>query len=146
MTRPVGSLAGLYVFAALLLAFETVSCGNAANPNADRVLQSIAVTPLSADALNFPNGQVQFTATGTFTKAPSPAAVPFTAPYSGGWSVSDASGIDQSIATINQDGIAQCKPGASGTFKVTAMASNGACHGTQCTSVAVAGNATLICP
>jgi len=147
MTRQVP--AGFYVLAALSLslAFETVACGGAGDSNANRVLQSIGVTPSTADAQNYPSGQVQFTATGTFTKPPSPAPVPFAQPYTGGWSISNSSsGRNQSIATINQAGLAQCKPGASGTVTVTAMASNGACHGAQCTSVAIQGSGTLTCP
>ena len=145
MTRQVP--VGLYLFATLFLAFETTACGGASDPSANRVLQSIAITPSTADARMFPNGQVQFTATGSFTKAPSPAPVPFAEPYTGGWSISDPSdGINQSIATISPAGLAQCIPGASGTVMVTARASNGACHGAQCTSVAVTGNATLTCP
>jgi hypothetical protein len=37
-----------------------------------RQLQSVTLSPVSADAQNFPNGQVSFTATGSFSKAPSP--------------------------------------------------------------------------
>jgi hypothetical protein len=133
--------AGLYVFATLFLAFETVACGGGSDPN--RVLQSIAVTPPTADAQNFPNGKVQFTATGTFTQPPSSAPFPFTDPYGGSWQLSESM---QSVATITQTGVAQCRPGASGTVTVEAMAEPGTCHGTQCTSPVIVGNATLTCP
>lgn len=142
MTRHVGPLAGPYVFATLLLVFETVACGNASDPNANRFLQSIAVTPSTADAQNFPNGQVQFSATGTFTKPPSPASFPFVKPYGGFWQLSQS----DTIATITPTGVAQCTPGASGTAMVEAMAEPGTCHGTQCASPVIVGKATLTCP
>jgi hypothetical protein len=50
----------------VLFAALTTSCGGGvADP--PRQLVSITVTPAIADAQNFPNGQVQFTATGTFS-------------------------------------------------------------------------------
>jgi hypothetical protein len=37
--------------------------------NTPRELQFITITPKTADAQNFPNGEVQFMATGNFNKA-----------------------------------------------------------------------------
>jgi hypothetical protein len=141
--RPRGAL---YVSATLLLAFETVACGNAGNSNSNRLLESIAVTPPTADAQNFANGQVQFTATGTFSRPPSPAPVPSAEPYGGGWYIYNSKGATQSIATISQTGLAQCKLGASGAVEVQAMASTGECGGEACTYPVVQGSATLTCP
>jgi len=53
-----------------LLLLATLSCGS------DRQLQSISIQPPTADAKNFPNGQVQFTATGIFSGSSVP--VPLT--------------------------------------------------------------------
>ena len=53
----------------LLLPLTTlgiVGCGSS------RQLQSVTLSPAWADAQNFPSGQVSFTATGTFSKKPSP--------------------------------------------------------------------------
>jgi hypothetical protein len=116
----------------------TASCGSSSTQN--RVLTSMSVTPASADASNFANGQVQFTATGTFTMPPSPAPVPFAAPYSGSWLSSDSN-----VATITQQGLAQCVSGASGSVTITGIASSNSAHGTQM-STAVRGTATLTCP
>ncbi len=59
------------VLATLLLvalALQALGCGSS---NSNRILESMTITPANADAQNFANGQVQFTATGTFSKAPS---------------------------------------------------------------------------
>ena len=67
----------------VLLAFiELVAsgCGN----GSPRLLESISVTPASADAQSFPNGQVQFAAVGTYSQPPSPAPI-----TQSGWSLSD---------------------------------------------------------
>lgn len=126
-----------------LCALVLISCGsNYANSN--RFLISIAVTPATADAQNFPNGQVVFTATGTFSQQPSPALVPPTAPYSGQFFV-DTTLTNHVIAAIVASGsgtaTVQCVSGMSGTVEVGAIASanNG-------TSTTVSGVAQITCP
>jgi hypothetical protein len=121
-------------------AITTVGCSSM-NSMSNRVLQSMVISPATADAQSSPQGQVQFSAMGTFSKAPSPAPVPFVAPYSGSWATSDLN-----IATIDQTGLAQCAPGAAATVTITAMASTNAGQGTQQTSTAVSGTAKLTCP
>jgi hypothetical protein len=127
-----------YLLAAF--AITTVGCGSM-NSMSNRVLQSMVISPATADAQTSPQGQVQFSAMGTFSKAPSPAPVPFVAPYSGSWATSDLN-----IATIDQTGLAQCAPGAGATVTITAMASTNAGQGTEQTSTAVSGTAKLTCP
>ena len=106
-----------------------------------RVLQSMAINPAIADAAKSPNGKVQFTASGTFSRPPSPATVPFAEPYTGTWSVSNPA-----IATIDsQSGLAQCVPGASGTVDVMAIASANSTTGPRM-SIAVTAKAKLTCP
>src|SRR4029077_3220150 len=128
------------VLAPVVTAF--VGCGGMSNSN--RILQSMTVSPATADAQMSANGQVQFTATGMFSKAPSPAPVTFAAPYSSSWSA------DPSIATMVGTGMGtatfQCVAGASGTTTVKAIASTNAAQGTTATSTAVTGTATLTCP
>jgi len=122
---------------ALLLTGELLSAGcGAANGNgSSRFLQSVSVTPAVAEARNFPNGQVQFTAMGTYSQPPSPT--PINQPN---WSLSAAN-----IATITQSGLAQCDPNASGV--VTVRASTAApCSGTGCTPAELSGTAQLTCP
>jgi hypothetical protein len=136
----------LLVLAALgsvLLAMAMTSCGSTI-PNAGRVLLSIVVTPATADAQNSPNGQVVFTATGTFSVAPSPAPVTFVAPYTGGFTIAPNSS-DQVIATIASTGTGtatvQCVTGMSGTVEVGATAS-----ANNDTSTTVSGIAQITCP
>jgi len=111
------------------------------NSMPNRVLQSMVITPATADAQSSPSGQVQFSAMGTFSKAPSPAPVPFVAPYSGSWATSDLN-----VATIDQTGVAMCAAGANGTVTITATASSNSGMGTQNMSIAVSGTAKLTCP
>lgn len=125
-----------------LLIFQTLGCGMSSS-NSNRVLQSITVSPAAADAQNS-NGQVQFTATGVFSKAPSPSPVTFAAPYSGSWSA------DPTMATLlgTGDGTAtfQCVAGAVGMVTIKAIASTNAAMGTGATGTAVSGTASLTCP
>jgi hypothetical protein len=126
----------------LLIAFAitTIACSSM-NSMSNRVLQSMVISPANADARTSPQGQVQFSAMGTFSEAPSPAPVPFVAPYSGSWATSDLN-----VASIDQTGLAQCVPGTVGTVTITAIASSNAGMGTQNTSTAVSGTAKLTCP
>ena len=121
--------------AAVLLAgieFVASGCGN----GGPRALQSISVVPASADAQNFPNHQVQFTALGNYSQPPSPSQITPT-----GWSLSDPS-----VATIGQSGLAQCKPGALAAVTVRAFACCAPCSGTGCTAAQLSGTAQLSCP
>jgi hypothetical protein len=67
----------------------------------------MTISPAVADAQAFPGGEVQFSATGRFSKPPSPAVVPFQDPHSGSWLISNPS-----VALIDpSSGSAQCMPG-----------------------------------
>jgi hypothetical protein len=131
-----------YTFGLALLAITLTSCGTTTIPNAGRVLLTIVVTP--AQGVPSANGQVVFTATGTFSVAPSPAPVTFVAPYTGGFVVATSS-TNQVIASIVSTGAGtatvQCVSGMSGTVEVgaTASANNG-------TSTTVSGIAQITCP
>ena len=126
-----------------LCIFAIGGCGGSSSSmNTNRMLLSMSISPAAADAKNSPNGQVQFTATGIFSQPPSPATVTFVAPFSGSWSVSNLK-----IATIDENGVAQCVSGQSGTVTVNAMASANAPVGPGAMSIGVnATPATLICP
>lgn len=142
VTRPAKPFAAI---AAITLAAVTlVSCGKT-DPNAGRVLLSITVTPATADAATYPNGQVMFTATGTFSVTPSPAPIPATAPYSGEILVSNPSNPATTIATVvatgNSTATVACQPGASGTVPIVASASSN-----NGTAITITGSATLTCP
>jgi len=121
------------------LSWQTVGCGSSSS---NRILQAVTVTPSQADAQSYPNGQVQFTATGTFSKAPSPSLVTFQAPYSGSWFSTDPVKL---VSTGNGTAMFQCVAGQSGTFTIVAAASNGI-GGTAATAALVKGQAQLTCP
>src|SRR5215472_4069179 len=114
----------------LIVGLELVAggCGSAS----PRLLQSVSVTPAIANAQSFSNGQVQFTAVGTYSQPPSPS--PITQPE---WSLSGAN-----IATISQSGLAQCNPGVSGVVAVRAS-TPAPCSGTGCAAALLSGTAQL---
>ena len=120
------------------------SCSSS-NPNVGRVLYSISVTPATADAQNFAKGQVVFTATGSYSLAPSPAPLTFASPYAGQFVVANPTNPPATIATIVSTGnstvTVQCASGESGTVPVVASASanNG-------TNTVITGSAELTCP
>lgn len=118
---------------AISISLLASSCGNGTSP---RQLQSMSLSPTSANAQNFPNGQVQFTATGAFTRPPSPAPATVL-----NWLVAD-----RSIATVTQSGIAQCNSGAVGVTSVNADGGSAPCSGTGCTAAQIVGTAQLTCP
>jgi hypothetical protein len=92
------------LLAVSLTVFAT-GCGS----GAPRMLQSVTANPAKADAKNFPNGRVQFVATGTYNKPPiTVTPQPVTA-----WAASPST-----VATIDQGGIVQCWPGQVGTANI----------------------------
>ncbi len=125
----------------LLLAAGLISCGSS-NQSIGRVLTSIAVTPQTADAQSSPDGQVVFTATGTFSLPPYTGPLTFVAPYSGQFVVNNPT--NSTIATVVSSGkgtvTVQCAS-ASGSVNVTATASanNGS-------TLVVSGSGQLTCP
>jgi hypothetical protein len=139
MPRRFSLIAGVSLtgIAAMLLSCAT------SNPNLGRVLVSISVTPPTADAQTFSNGQVVFTANGTFNLPPSPAPVSSAAPYSGQFVVDnpDTGPIATIIATGIGTATVQCVAGASGIVLVSSSAS--ANNGSNTT---ISGSAQLTCP
>ena len=135
-------LSSLSALLLMFLAAGLTSCGSS-NQNIGRVLTSIAVTPQSADAQSSPNGQVVFTATGTFSLPPYTGPLTFVAPYAGQFVVNNP--IGPTIATVVSSGTGtvtvQCAAGASGTVAITAIASanNGS-------TLVVSGSGQLTCP
>jgi hypothetical protein len=120
---------------ALSLGVVTTGCGT----SSPRMLQSVVANPASADAQHFPNGKVQFTATGVFSKAPTrvtPLPV-CSAPNSGATCITAWSTSPDTIAVVDQSGVAQCLEGQVGSATI---------------AVAVVGDgpvmnvATLTCP
>ena len=104
------SIAGVFMklgtgFLALPLLLLAAGCGS----STPRSLMSVTASPATADAKDFPNGQVQFTPTGIYNKPPTTVTPqPVTA-----WLVSP-----NGVATIDQNGLAQCLPTQVGTATI----------------------------
>ena len=123
------------IFGTILL---TLGCGS-------NRLTSVSVSPAVVDARNFSNGQVQFTATGTYSGSSHPVTVNDLS-----WCVGSSSGRCNgniaSAASVSGNGVAQCVSGA--TAAVTVIAGTGGAvtmpdTGHQFT---VFGTAQLTCP
>lgn len=92
-------------FFILCLMVLATGCGS----STPRTLQSMTASPVTADAKDFANGRVKFTATGTYNQPPTTVTpLPVTA-----WSVNPTT-----IATIDANGVAECLPGQVGTVKI----------------------------
>jgi hypothetical protein len=128
------------LFAALVACL--LSCATS-DPNYARVLTSITVTPATADAQNFPNGQVVFTAAGTFNVAPSPGPVSSASPYFGQFVVNNpATGaIANIVSTGNSTVTVQCVAGAIGAVEIDMNA-----YANNDTTTVIGGYAQLTCP
>ena len=133
--RPIFSVLALALSAAI-----SISCGSSNKASDFRILTGIAVTPETADAQDFPSGQVTFTANGTFSLPPSPAPVTFTAPYAGSFTVSDGS-IASIVSTGAGTVTVQCVSGATGAVSVVASAA--ANNGTK---TVITASGQLTCP
>lgn len=125
-----------------ILLFHTFACGSPSMTpqRLPRVLLAISVTPVTADAQNYSNGQVQFVASGTFSQSPSPGPLTFTPPYTGDFTVSDSS-IANIVSTGTASVTVECDAGASGSVNIVATASS---NGGPVTNVV--GKAQLTCP
>jgi hypothetical protein len=131
-----------YIAALLLTTAGLLSCSSG-NPNLGRVLTSISVTPETADAKDSANGQVTFTATGTYSLPPFSGPVTFTAPYAGQFAVDNpTTGTIANVVTSGNSTVTvQCAAGAAGTVPVvaSALANNG-------TTTVTSGSGQLTCP
>ena len=126
------------------------SIGLACNNISPRRLQSISVSPATADAQSSPNGQVQFTATGTYNTQPITVT-----PLQANWGTADQNGGATTAVTIDANGLAECTAGASGVYSIGAWHLIDPNAGVTCASIgpfgepgcnAVLGTAQLTCP
>ncbi len=122
----------------LPLVIFALSCGS------NRQLQTVTISPKAADAKTFPNGHVPFAATGTFSKAPSPA--PLTS-QDIGWCIGSTSGIcdpaEPTYPSVDQNGVAQCGPFVG---PATVLAGTGASGVSDAAVFTIFGSAQLTCP
>jgi hypothetical protein len=123
-----------------------LSCGTNSSSNTPRQLLSVTVSPTTANAANYPNGQVPFTATGNYNSAPYTVT-----PLPGTWGVCYNNASTTAI-TVTGEGVAQCAEGAVGTYTVWADAPPFP-DGANCLAITAcgggcfdAGTAQLTCP
>ena len=100
----------LALFALVVSAALVLCCG----ASSKHQLQSITLNPTSADAQDYPNGQVQFVATGHYNIAPF-TVTPLSATWGTCYQFAPTSAI-----SVTSTGLAQCASGAVGTYTVWA--------------------------
>jgi hypothetical protein len=140
-----------YFLCTVLLAVATsitFACGSGSKPT--RVIQSLSVSPGSADAKDYPNGEVPFVATGIYNAAPM-----MVTPLQSTWAVVNQNGDQTTDVLINANGVAHCAAGASGAYNVGGWVAitpspGGLCnvssaYGNPCGD-SVLGVAQLTCP
>jgi hypothetical protein len=131
-----------------LLLLATLSCGS------NRQLQSITLRPPTADAKNFPNGQVQFTATGIFSGSSAPVALTSKdVTWCYGGTTAQASSLQGicagnivQFAGVDQNGIAECSPTFQGSAYILAGTPASSANPVGATPLKVYGAAKLTCP
>jgi hypothetical protein len=126
----------------IFFSFGIAGCGGSMT-GSSRQMQSLTVTPASADAQAFAGGKVQFTAMGTFNMAPLTVMSPSVL-----WSIGSPFGPPPNTASVDSNGLAQCN-GFVGTTIVEATAPTEPeipLLGMTSTTNTVTGRAQLICP
>jgi len=133
----------------LLAVLATLSCANS-----DRKLQSVTLDPPTADAKDFPNGQVQFSATGIFSQPPSPVLL---SSKDISWCVGQQTNVMNPtagvcvgnvvpFATVDQNGLAHCGPFSQGTVYILAGTPGVMEMPDEGSQLKVFGSAQLTCP
>jgi len=133
-----------FLFLLIVVAAITLACGSSSSMT--RGAQSLTVAPATADASQYPNGQVPFLATAYYNSPPSPVQG-----VSATWGACYQN-VPTTDVVVNSSGVARCAAAASGTYTVWAYVVNGdqacpafetACGGGGCQ---VTGTAQLTCP
>lgn len=140
MTNIKGALSLLTVI--LSMSLIAVSCSTQQSQ-----LQSLIVDPATADAQNYSNGKVQFTATGNYVH-PSRTVTPQPA----NWAACQ-NGTPTADVSVTASGIAQCASGAVGQFPIHAWDARSGQGVVNCTAITACGggctieaSAQLTCP
>jgi hypothetical protein len=131
-------------FLLLCIAAITLACGTSSSGS--RMLESVSVSPATADAQNYPGGQVPFVATGFYTTNPSTVT-----PLATVWGACYQEASTTDVLIDLQTGTATCKAGAMGTYTVFTSNTGGMHGGCNITSACgggcfVTGTAQLTCP
>src|SRR5271163_5104681 len=121
---------GFLVFAAWL----ALACG--ASPKSPHIIQTLTLSPASADAQDYPAGKVAFVAAGHYDTAPmtvTPMQASWGAESESMWNGSlTLGGSAEGDVSVDTNGVALCASTASGTYAVVAWATqdpslHGAC-------------------
>lgn len=117
------------------------SCSSAPTQTNSGMPQSVLLCPATADAKDYPDGEVQFLMIGSFATSPSPALVP--GPMWG----SCQNQAPTTGVTVNSKGLAHCASGASGTYTVWATGGPLTCLViSPCGACGPTATAQLTCP
>jgi hypothetical protein len=114
----------------------------------------VSITPATADAKNFANGQVQFIAAGTFSNPPSPVTLTsqqVTWCYgglatAGTPTAGRCAGNIAQFATVGQNGMAHCASSFQGTVYILAGTEPVSMMPDGGSQLKVYGSAQLTCP
>ena len=139
-------LAVIFFFVLSAVLVLAVSCGGTSMSTQGRQLQSITVTPASADAKNSPNGMVQFSAMGNFNMAPMSAAMPVM--WSVGMPMSSMSSGTVGVTINSTTGLAQCNGFMGNAIIMATAPMDPLIPMSQMSTMTmnVSGQAQLICP
>ena len=136
-TSTCGPICALLFVTSLL----TAGCGSS------RQLQSVALSPATANAHDFANGQVPFSATGTFSKPPSPQRLTGSdITWCVGSSAGHCAGNINLGATVDSNGVAKCVPNFSGVATILAGKATPSINPDGESTLSVFGKAQLTCP
>ena len=135
---------GLSLAALILAGLSATSCGSG---HKQSYLQSMSISPAAADAKDYSGGEVQFTTTGYYVNPTRTVT-----PQAANW-VACQNEVPTNMVSVSSAGLAQCGPGAGGTYSINAWNPNtgpgvyscpspNACGG-GCT---IAATAQLTCP
>lgn len=125
----------------LLSLVVSLGCGTAGQ------LKSVTVSPSAADARNFANGQVAFSATGTFGNSSMPQPLNNKdITWCVGTSAGVCAGNINSGATVTASGVGACVPAFTGTATILAGKATPAMNPDGGAQMTVFGAAQLTCP
>jgi hypothetical protein len=120
-----------------------LGCGNSK-------LTAVSLSPAVADAQNFPGGQVQFTATGTYSNGSKVVPLKNITWCIGTIGASPVAGMCvgniATAATVDSNGLAQCLPGTTGIVTILAGSGGKPANPDAGFQLAVSGAAQLTCP
>ena len=137
MKRFISKLSG-FVFVLVISGLS--ACGS------NHQLQSVSISPAAADAKSYPSGQVQFTATGSFSgQSPQPLKSPQITWCTGTTNGMCAGDIIQGAA-VDENGLAQCNPNFTGTANIMAGTYTPATLPDGGPQLKIFGVAQLTCP